>query len=172
MKQQQGKTKPQQQKKKERGSRKVLGWGDGEGLRRGRGFGGGAYAQDPCRFWEGWQGQGLGSACLEAASEGGGSGLGLQQAPWGPSTRGEMLDPFLSHPPIPQKSIPISANSLAVSGPLWAWEPLPSPIRPSGMPVLSHLHFSSSPPSLPSPTQSCGGSFYPLRCLRSPTSAW
>ena len=56
--------------------------------------------------------------------------------------------------------------------PLWAWDPFPSPSRPSGAPVPSRLHFSS--PSLsPHPTSYlvAGGSSCPLRCPWSPTGA-
>ena len=67
----------------------------------------------------------------------------------GPEWEGEMLAMFPSDPWIPQRSLPIPTDPLAMSGPLQAWEPLPSPSHPSGVLFPSHLHFSFLSPSFP-----------------------
>ena len=113
--------------------------------------------------WAG-QAQGLGSAWLEGASECARSGLGLQQAPQGLSGQGKCWPHSL---PIPQG---LSLSPLIPS--LWVGPspPLPQlPLRGTGS-VSPPLLLPS--PSPPRPTQSLGSSSRPLRCPRSPTSAW
>ena len=95
----------------------------------------------------------------EGPSVGRGSGLGSQQAPGGPSGQGNLAT--LPFDPLPSQWFP--------NFPLRAWEPFPSPSRPSGAPVLSRLHFSSPftppmPPVLP-------GRWGFLPCPWSPTGA-
>ena len=57
--------------------------------------------------------------------------------------------------------------------PCWAWDPFPSPSRPSGTPVLSCLHFSShfTPPT-PYILHGHWGFLLSLRCPWSPTGTW
>lgn len=45
----------------------------------------------------------------------------------GAKQAGEPLAAFPSNPPTPRRSLPVGADSLTVSGPFRAWEPLPSP---------------------------------------------
>ena len=95
----------------------------------------------------------LRTCTAEGASVGRASGRGSQQAPRGPD-RGKLA--MLPFDPLPSQWSP--------SFPFWAWDPFPSPSHPSGVPVLSHLHFSSplTPPNAPRPTQSLGVHPVPL----------
>ena len=82
----------------------------------------------------------------------------------GPSGRREMGALFPSDLPFSCRAVPILAESPAVSGPPWVWEPLPSPTAHRD----PWSHPSSRPPPLPCPTWWCGGTSRPLRCLRAP----
>ena len=74
-----------------------------------------------------------GPAWLEGPSVGRGSGLGSQQVPGVHLGRRNLVT--LPFDPLPSKWSP--------NFPLRVWDPFPSPSCPSGVPVLSHLHFSS-----------------------------
>ena len=105
-----------------------------------------------------WVGVGvwsLGSAWLEGALEGRGLGLGPQQTPCSPIGQGKHWPHSLLIFRSPEG---LSPSSLILSlwvGLSWAWEPLPSPSRPSGALVASSIYFPSPPPTLPHPQEPC-----------------
>ena len=84
------------------------------------------------------------SPSLRTRTAGGGLGgqrirPGISAGSWGPKWAGETWP--RSFDPLPSQWFP--------NFPLQPWDPFPSPSRPSGAPVPSHLHFSSpfTPPT-------------------------